>query len=194
MADSIKNFVKVDVSAGYDASATTVVLATGHGARLPNPATANFNLVWWNATDYANPADDPTVEIIRVTGLSTDTLTVVRPAVGNAYNGETSANTAQTHNTGGKTYKMILSPTYKIFNDLNTDISGKLSTALSSANIFVGNGSNVATGVALTGDASISNAGVIAVNKTRLNVRNETGTTIASTKAVYIYRCNYCTN
>jgi hypothetical protein len=40
--------------------------------------------------------------------------------------------------------------------------------------------------VALSGDASLSNTGVLSVNKTRLNVRNETGTTIASTRAVYI--------
>ena len=65
-------------------------------------------------------------------------------------------------------------------------LAGKLSTALTSAYLFVGNGSNVATGVAMTGDASISNAGAIAVNKTRLNVRNETGSNIATTKAVYV--------
>ena len=58
--------------------------------------------------------------------------------------------------------------------------------SLTSANIWVGNGSNVATAVALSGDAALSNTGVLGVNKTRLNVRNETGTTIASTRAVYI--------
>lgn len=126
MADGKKNFVIVDVSTGYDNSATSIVLSTGHGARLPNPATANFNLVWWNSTDYANPANDPAVEIVRVTGLSTDTLTVVRPAVGNSYNGETSANTAQNHNTGGKSYRMILAPTYKTFQDLETDIGTRV--------------------------------------------------------------------
>ena len=62
----------------------------------------------------------------------------------------------------------------------------KLSPSLTSSYIFVGNASNVATGVAVTGDASMSNAGVLGVNKTRLNVRNETGVPIASTKAVYI--------
>jgi hypothetical protein len=128
MSDSIKNFVKVTLNTGYDNAATTVVLIGGDGAKLPDPATANFNLVWWNSTDYANPADDPAVEIIRVTGRSTDTLTIVRPVVGNLYNGETSSNTAQNHNTGGKTYKMILAPTYKIFADIDTAIAGKAPT------------------------------------------------------------------
>jgi hypothetical protein len=40
--------------------------------------------------------------------------------------------------------------------------------------------------ITVSGDASIADGGVLAVNKTRLNVRNETGTTIASTKAVYV--------
>jgi len=122
MSDAIKNFVIVEVSTGYDDSATTVVLESGHGAKLPDPAVANFNLVWWNATDYPNPADDPDVEIPRVTARTTDTLTIVRPAVGNSYNGETSDNTAKNHNIAGKTYKMILAPTYKTFSDINTAI------------------------------------------------------------------------
>jgi hypothetical protein len=40
--------------------------------------------------------------------------------------------------------------------------------------------------VTVSGDASIADGGALAVNKTRLNVRNETGSTIVSTRAVYI--------
>lgn len=47
--------------------------------------------------------------------------------------------------------------------NLVSDLAGKLGTTLASANIFVGNGSNVATGVAVTGDLSISNAGVMTI-------------------------------
>jgi hypothetical protein len=43
----------------------------------------------------------------------------------------------------------------------------------------------VAKWVTMSGDATIADGGAIAVNKTRLNVRNETGVTIATTKAVY---------
>jgi hypothetical protein len=42
--------------------------------------------------------------------------------------------------------------------------AGLVSNTLTSANIIVGNGSNVATGVAVSGDASITNAGVISVS------------------------------
>jgi len=45
-------------------------------------------------------------------------------------------------------------------------IPGFLGSSLLSARIFVGNASNIATGVAMSGDATLSNAGVITVTKT----------------------------
>lgn len=96
MISIAKNFAKATVSTTYDDSATSVVLTSGHGAKLPTAVP--FNVVWWNSTDYGDPSDDPNVEIVRVTAVSTDTLTVVRGAEGT---------TASTKNTGGKTYKMI---------------------------------------------------------------------------------------
>jgi hypothetical protein len=46
---------------------------------------------------------------------------------------------------------------------IQTQFTGKLSTSLTSANIFVGNVSNIATGVAMTGDIGITNAGVTTI-------------------------------
>jgi hypothetical protein len=37
--DGLINFGKVTVSTGYDDAATSVVLASGHGAKLPDPAS-----------------------------------------------------------------------------------------------------------------------------------------------------------
>lgn len=91
-----KNFAKATVSTTYDASATSIVLTTGHGARFPTQIP--FNVVWYNSTDYGDPSDDPNVEIVRVTAISTDTLTVVRGQEGTS---------ASTKNTASKTYKMI---------------------------------------------------------------------------------------
>lgn len=112
--DPVKNFAIVTVSTGYDADDTSVVLTAGHGAKLPAPATDGaFNLVWWNSTDYSNPSDDPNVEIVRCTARSTETLTVTRAQ---------ESTTGATHNTGGKTYKMILSPTKKMIDDIALEI------------------------------------------------------------------------
>lgn len=45
---------------------------------------------------------------------------------------------------------------------------GGLSTTLTSAHLYVGNGSNVATDTAVTGDVTISNAGVTAIGATKV--------------------------
>lgn len=121
--DNAKNFAKVTVSIGYDASATSIVLASGHGAKLP---TAPFNLAWWNSTDYSDPSDDPNVEIVRCTAISTDTLTVTRAQ---------ESTSASTKNTGSKTYKMIAGLTAKVINNLAfSDISGTTTLAQQSFN------------------------------------------------------------
>ena len=93
--DAAKNFAKITVSTGYDASATSIVLTAGHGARLP---AAPFNIVWWDSTNYPDPSDDPNREIVRCTVISTDTLTVTRAQ---------ESTSATTKNTGAAVYKMI---------------------------------------------------------------------------------------
>lgn len=113
--DPVKNFAVVTVSTGYDSDDTEIVLSSGDGAKLPAPSTDGaFNLVWWNSTDYPNPADDPNVEIVRVIARSTDTLTVTR-----GQEGTSGAN----HNTGGKAYKMLLSITKKMIDDIDSGLS-----------------------------------------------------------------------
>ena len=114
--DPVLNFAKVTVSTTYDDNDTSIVLTTGHGARLPDPATAGaYNLVWYNDTDYPDPADDPNREIVRCTARTSDTLTVTR--------GQESV-TATDKNTAGKTYKMVLALTKKMIDDIQTGLSG----------------------------------------------------------------------
>jgi hypothetical protein len=113
--DPVKNFAICDVSTGYDDLATTVVLSSGHGARLPDPATDGaFNLTWWNATLYTDPADDPNVEIIRVTARTSDTLTITRAQEGT---------NATAKNTAGSTYRMVLALTSKTIDDLQDSMT-----------------------------------------------------------------------
>jgi hypothetical protein len=111
--DAIKNFAKAVVSDGnYDASATEIDVIAGHGDRLP---AAPFNAVWWNATDYPDPSDDPGVEIIRVTVKSTDTLTITRAQEGTA---------AEDHNVAGKTYNLIAGMTARTITEMVGDVLG----------------------------------------------------------------------
>ena len=108
--DAVKNFVIVTVSTGYDASDTSIALSTGDGGKLPQPSTdGNFNLVWWNDTDYPNVADDPNKEIVRCTARSGDTITITRGQEGTS---------AGNKNTSSKIYKMALTITQKMIDDI----------------------------------------------------------------------------
>lgn len=110
MATPVTNFGKVTVSTGYDAAATSIVLSTGHGSRLPS--TFPYPLTWWDATTYSDPADDPNREIVIVTNRVGDTLTVTRA-------GEST--TASVKNVAGKTYKMVLGITKAMWDGLSTN-------------------------------------------------------------------------
>ena len=116
--DGTANFARVTVSLGYDNAATSIVLTGGDGAKLP---ATPFNATWWNATDYADPTDDPNREIVRVTVISTDTLTITRAQ---------ESTSASTKNTGSKTYRLIAGLTAKMVTDLTalllpmTDVTG----------------------------------------------------------------------
>ena len=108
--DAILNFSIVEVSTGYDDAALTVVLASGEGAKLPQPSTDGaFNLTWWDESLYGNPAIDAKVEIVRCTARTSDTLTIARAQ---------EATSASTKNTSASTYKMILTPTKKTITDI----------------------------------------------------------------------------
>lgn len=117
LLDPVINFGKVTVSTGYDAVATSIILNTNEGSKLPDPSSGAFNLVWWNSTDYPDPSDDPNKEIVRCTAKTTDTLTVTRAQEGT---------TATAKNTVGKTYKMILTPTAKMMSDISSAITARV--------------------------------------------------------------------
>lgn len=126
--DQVTNFAKVTVSAGYDSVATSIVLLTGDGALLPDPAgDTGFNLIWFNSTDWQNPSDDPDHEIIRVTARTADTLTITRAQEGT---------TAKNHNTAGKTYAMRLSTTAKMIADIDAHLPIPADMVLGNSIIF----------------------------------------------------------
>jgi hypothetical protein len=112
MATPITNFGLVTVDGLYNDVVTSVALETGEGSRLPETTGGyTYPMTWWNATDYAHPADDPNVEIVLVTTRATDTLTVTRAQEGTA---------ASTKNTADKTYRMSLGITKLMWESLRT--------------------------------------------------------------------------
>lgn len=112
MGDPVKNFAKCVVSGGYSAGATVITLQTGEGVKLPDPAVeGEFNMVWWNYTDYKDPSDDPNRGIVRVTARTADVLTVVRGQEGIP---------ATSKNTSGKQYYMMISFTKKTYDEASS--------------------------------------------------------------------------
>ena len=113
--DPVLNFAKCPVSTGYASGVVTIILATGFGAKLPDPAVSGaFNLVWWDSTDYGDPSDDPNVEICRCTARLGDTLTLTR-----AQEGTLDSN----KNIGGKTYYISLDITEKMITDIQANFT-----------------------------------------------------------------------
>ncbi|MCS6302381.1 MAG: hypothetical protein H8K07_01745 [Nitrospira sp.] len=109
----VRNFSKGTVSIGYNAAATSIVLTTGDGAKFPS--VFPYYCVWWNVTDFPDPADDPNAEMTRVDGRSTDTFTIARGQDGTS---------ASTKNTASKTYRFMLVHCAALHNELygNTQV------------------------------------------------------------------------
>jgi hypothetical protein len=115
--DQLKNFVKVAVSGFYGASDTIIDLKTGEGAKLPDPANGGYNLVWYNASDFGDPSDDPFVEVVRIVSKTNDRITIIRSQEGT---------TASPKNKVGKQFKMILAATVKVLHDIQNDTNATL--------------------------------------------------------------------
>lgn len=109
--DPVKNFVFLEVSGSFLVGASTITLVSGGAAKLPVPATDGaFNLTLWNETDFPNPAEAGAsdIEIVRVTSITGEVLTITRAQ----------ESTTAIASTAGKTYKMLLGPTKKMIDDI----------------------------------------------------------------------------
>ena len=100
--DNARNFSKVNVSGGYDSSAITIALPPGQTLKLPTPP---FNAVWFDSTNFPDPADDPRVEIVRITNITGSHLHIHRAQEGT---------TATPKNNAASLYKLIAGLTAKV--------------------------------------------------------------------------------
>lgn len=120
MLDAVFNFAKAKVSTGYDQNAFTITLQSGGGANFPS---AEFNVVWWNSTDFPDPSDDPHREIDRVESISGDVVTLVNNGTSRIAQ-ETSVGglVTSTKNTAGKTYTMMLAVTAQMMQTISANL------------------------------------------------------------------------
>ena len=128
MLDPVKNFAKATLVAGYASGVTTIVASTGEGAEFPDPASdGEFNLVWWNASEYGDPADDPFRELVRCTARSGDTFTILRAQEGTSDND---------HNLADRDYKIALPFTAKEHDEIAIQYATETITTDSNAGSF----------------------------------------------------------
>jgi hypothetical protein len=135
--DPVVNFFRSQIATLPLASGgVTMVITTGDGNKLPNPATDGaFNLVIYNANDpFVTP------EIVRVTAKSGDSLTITRAQEG----------TTATNKTAGNTWFVELVNTAKMIQNIDTNkvektgdtMTGTLTATklIPSGNVTAGNG------------------------------------------------------
>lgn len=90
----VKGNNRAIVAMEYDSRDNNIILSKGDGDKLPDPLNGSYDLVWWNVSDYVNPANDPYAEIVKCIAKVGDTVIVMRPLDG----------TASDKNIIGKTY------------------------------------------------------------------------------------------
>lgn len=136
--DDFVNNASANVSTGYSAGATSIVVETGFGARFPTPP---FNAIWWNYEDYPDPDLDDDREIVRVTAISTDTLTITRAQEGTS---------ATAKNIADKTYRIMAPLTAKtLLDDIEPLLLGtsRVTTVMiQNAAITLAKQANISTG------------------------------------------------
>jgi hypothetical protein len=148
-------------------------VASGQGARFP---AVPFNATIYNATDYADAADAyhaGHAEVVRVTAISTDTLTITRAQ---------ESTTAVNLNTGGKTYRIVAGLTAKILTDIGYTVI-QIACSDSSTAITAGTGKvTFRMPHAMTLTAVRASAATAPTGSTIIIDINEGGSSILSTK------------
>jgi hypothetical protein len=129
-------------------------------ATLDKTAVGLSNVANVDTTTTANITDSSNKRFI------TDAQQTVLSNTSNTNTGDNATNTTSNAYADAKVADAITDGVTTIAPSQNAvfdALAGKLGTALTSANILVGNGSNVATAVAMSGDATLSNTGVLTI-------------------------------
>ncbi len=109
--DAAANFARGTLAAGITAGATSLAVGTGEGALFP---AVPFNAVVFDSTTSNDPMNDSSREIVRVTDVAGDVLTITRAQEGAS---------AYAHNTALRRYWISAGPTAKLVTDVNAHIS-----------------------------------------------------------------------
>jgi len=96
-----KNFLQVKVEGTHSSGDTTINIDSSDIGQIPDPATVgNYDMVWWDDTNYPEVFDDPNVEVVTVTAKDSNNETI-------DVNRGQQGTTATDKNTSGANYKML---------------------------------------------------------------------------------------
>lgn len=114
MVDQVENFVRVSVNGKHKEKDTTIELEPSQTQLLPSINNGKYNLIWYDAGNFANPDEDDNVEIIRVNSIDTvnDTISVSR--------GQENTIATPKNRTNGQ-YELLLAPTAKTIQDIDSE-------------------------------------------------------------------------
>lgn len=149
-------------------------------------STFNADVIFGASADLTLPTADPTPDVGKF-WRSTDVLKYTN-SVGDAKTLTFGTGTANelTYWSSANSLGTLPVATYPSLTEMSyvkglssavqTQLNGKLTSTLTNTYLFVGNISNVATGVAMSGDATIANTGVVTVAN---DSHDHTGSTIS---------------
>jgi hypothetical protein len=170
-ANTVSTIVKRDSSGNFSAGTASLTSANLSTLVLKDSGANTATLQAPNAitTSYVLklPVALPGTTGFVLSGDTSGNLSWIAPSTGSVTNVTA---TAPLVSSGGATPNLTITQAATAANgylssvDWNT-FNNKLATALTSGQIFVGNGSNVATAVTPSGDVTMTNAGVITVGK-----------------------------
>jgi hypothetical protein len=106
----VANNAQSTLASNINNSTTSIDVASGHGSRFPTPGNSYYCTIW-NAATYADPFDDSNREVVLVTAISTDTMTVTRGQLGTS---------GVAHNSGEAIRLLIMA---SAVSDLNTAVN-----------------------------------------------------------------------
>jgi len=113
--DTVINDGEAIVSGTHTSLSTTITLLAGERAKLPDITDKACNLVWYLASKYDRPKDDPNSEVVRYTATSgTNDIIVTRAQEGT---------TATAKNLSSTGYRLVSVLTAKMIVDIEMNLS-----------------------------------------------------------------------